>query len=66
MNYSNFYPPVTRRIRQLFLLSYLLAYWWSEVIDKNLIHQITVQFSQNHLTSIVLVKSVFLTVSLQW
>ena len=59
MSYSNFYPPVTRRIRQLFLLSYLLAYWWSKVIDEILIPQITAQFSQNHLNPIVLVKSVF-------
>ncbi len=35
MNYSNFYPPVTRRIRYLFLLSYLLTYWWASVVDES-------------------------------
>jgi hypothetical protein len=59
MNYSAYYPPVTRRIRQLFLLSYLLTYWWSKVIDEILIPQITTLLAQNHLNPIVLVKSVF-------
>jgi|GEM_PF-697002 hypothetical protein len=35
MNYSNFYPPVTRRIRYLFLLSYLLTYWWSDLLEES-------------------------------
>ena len=59
MNYSILHPPVTRRKKQLFLLSYFLTYCWSKVIDEILTPQITTLFAQNHLNPIVLVKSVF-------
>jgi len=66
MNFSILHPPVISPKKQLFLLSYFLTYCWSEVIDKNLIPQITIMSAQNHLIRIALVKSIFLTVSLHW